>query len=66
MVKRLKIRTLTNNNVINNNTNVRIGTRSFDPCSSSKAEIGIVRFYNKAFYSDDVFKTIMLTLLDLD
>ncbi|MEC9135609.1 MAG: LamG-like jellyroll fold domain-containing protein, partial [Bacteroidota bacterium] len=49
--------TLTNNSVINNNTNVRIGIRSFDPASHpSKAEIGIVRFYNQTLYSADVLQ----------
>ena len=47
----------TNNSVINNNTNVRVGVRSFDPLDHySEAEIGIVRFYNQTLYSTDVLQ----------
>ena len=45
------------NKNINTTRNVRIGTRSWgNPAHHLKAEIGIVRYYNKAFYSDDVLQ----------
>jgi len=48
---------ITNNSVINNNTNARVGVRNFDPLANfSEAEIGIVRFYNQTLYSADVLQ----------
>ena len=45
------------NNSINNNTNVRIGARSFDPVVRfAEAEIGIVRFYDKTLNSVEVIQ----------
>ena len=45
------------NKNINTTRNVRIGTRSWgNPAYHLKAEVGIVRYYNKAFYSDDVLQ----------
>ena len=47
---------ITNNN-INNNTNARIGGRSFDPVVRlAEAEIGIVRFYDKTLSSVEVIQ----------